>query len=92
MSERVYKLIYLRDDTTGSGLACGEGAAYDLPTATRLVATGVCRIANDEPERETLEVAVGRSAKGPQPRPRAKTTGSPVQMLAAGPSAPGAKG
>ena len=34
MSNHVYKLIYLRDDTTGLGLAAGEGAAYDLLTAT----------------------------------------------------------
>lgn len=33
-------------------------AAFDLPAATRLVATGVCRIADDEPECELLEAAV----------------------------------
>jgi hypothetical protein len=32
--------------------------AYDLPTATRLVATGVCRIDESEPERDAPETAV----------------------------------
>jgi hypothetical protein len=66
MSDHVYKLIYLRDDTTGSGLACGEGAAYDLATATRLIATGVCRIDESEPEREALEVAVKAYKRAPR--------------------------
>jgi hypothetical protein len=54
----LFKVIFLRDDTTGSGLAAGEGAAYHLATAARLVATGVCRIAADEGQREALESAV----------------------------------
>ena len=58
MSAHVYKLIYLRDDTTGSGLAAGEGAAYYLGTAARLVADGICRIDDSETEREQLETAV----------------------------------
>jgi hypothetical protein len=41
-----------------SGMSCGEGAAYGLPTATRLVATGVYRIADDESEREALQSGV----------------------------------
>jgi hypothetical protein len=54
----LFKVIFLCDDTTGSGLATGEGAAYHLPTAARLVATGVCRIADDERARQQLEAAV----------------------------------
>jgi hypothetical protein len=37
---------------------CGEGAAYDSQTAAKLIATGVCRIADDELGREALEAAV----------------------------------
>jgi hypothetical protein len=54
----LYKLIYTRDDITGSGMTCGEGAAYDLSTARRLLADGVCRVADDEPNKDELSNSV----------------------------------
>ena len=55
MAVHLFKVIFQRDDVTGSGMNSGEMAAYDLPTAARLIATGTCRIADDDPE---LEAAV----------------------------------
>ena len=31
MTAHLFKLVCLRDDVTGSGLACGEGTANNLP-------------------------------------------------------------
>ena len=58
MSDHLFTLVFQRDDICGSGMNSGEGAAYDLPTATRLVATGVCRIADDETNKEELSKSV----------------------------------
>jgi phage terminase Nu1 subunit (DNA packaging protein) len=52
------KLVFVRDDTTRSGFHCGEHAAFDLDRAAELVARGVARIADEEPEREALQEAV----------------------------------
>jgi hypothetical protein len=52
---RVYRLVFLRDD---NGMGAGEGAAYQLDTAARLVAGGLCRIDDSEPNKEELADAV----------------------------------
>jgi hypothetical protein len=75
---QLFKLVFKVDH---KGYAVNEGAAFDLPTATRLVASGICRIADDEPEREALE-AVVRVYKEP------KQTGH-WQMPLVGPRWPG---
>lgn len=35
MTAHLFKLVCLRDDVTGSGLACGEGAAFPFDQAVR---------------------------------------------------------
>ena len=65
---RRFKLIALRDDTTETGVACGEGAAFPLDQAVRLIAAGVCGIDDTEPESEALEAAVRAHKQAPSVR------------------------
>jgi hypothetical protein len=58
MSDHLFKVRFVRDDIAVSGLGAGEGAAYPLEQAVKLVAAGVCRIDDSEPQREQLEAAV----------------------------------
>jgi hypothetical protein len=59
----VVKVVYIRDDTTGSGMACGEGAAYSFQTAARLISQGVCRVDDSEPDKEALAAEVTKYRK-----------------------------
>jgi hypothetical protein len=61
--ERLVKLVFNVDHDNYSA---NEGAAFDLNTAARLVATGVCRIADDEPSKEELEAA-SNAYRAPKP-------------------------
>ena len=62
----IFKLVFQADH---KGFAANEGAAFDLQTAAKLVATGVCAIDDSEPEKTALEEAV-RAYKQPKPSGR----------------------
>jgi hypothetical protein len=58
MTPHPFKLVFVRDDTTGTGFACHEGGAFEFDQAISLIVSGKARIADDEPERATLQAAV----------------------------------
>jgi hypothetical protein len=59
------KLVFVVDH---NGYSANEGAAFDLPTAARLVGDQVCVIDPSEPERDALDAAV-REYRKPSPNP-----------------------
>jgi hypothetical protein len=68
MTPHPFKLVFIKDDTTGTGFACHEGCAFLFDQAVKLVASGLCRIADDEPDKAALEEAVRARKRSPSVR------------------------
>jgi hypothetical protein len=62
MTAQLFNVTYLK---TASPYQVGETAAWPLDQAVRLIATGIARVADHEPEREALESAVRAHKQAP---------------------------
>jgi hypothetical protein len=59
------RLVFLADDVTRSGYRQGEGAAFSLDVAARLIARGVAALAVGEAQTEELREAIARALRKP---------------------------
>jgi hypothetical protein len=59
----IFKLKFTRDDVTSSGLRLGEGAAFELEAAARLIARGVAALAPGEEETPELRASIARALR-----------------------------
>jgi hypothetical protein len=65
MKAQLFNVTYLK---TASPYQVGETAAWLLDQAVRLIAAGIARVADGEPEREALESAVRAYKQAPSVR------------------------